>query len=144
AQTWEEKKHLVEAQRELLLSKASDQIFVSLLEQEGSDPDATDLLEEHRALIARCRDEGIELAFAGFLLPTELPALLGESERLTQPGEMPRKIALCEAASQQVDGTKEPQRWASLQTLLADSLIKNPLGKRADNLEHAISHCEQA
>jgi CHAT domain-containing protein/tetratricopeptide (TPR) repeat protein len=144
AQTWEEKKRLVEAQRDLLLTEAADQTFASLLEQKKSDTDASRLLEEYHNLVARCRDEGIELAFASFLLPTELEVMLAESERLTQPGEMPRKIEVCKAALRLVDHTTEPQRWASLQNHLADSLIKNPLGDRAENLEQAISHCEQA
>lgn len=144
AESWEEKKRLVETQLDLLLTKAADQLFASLLEQKQGDADATRILEEHRDLLARCRDEGIELAFAGFLLPTDLQVLLSESERLTRPGEMPRKIAVCRAALRLVDRTMEPQQWASLQNQLAKSLIKNPLGMRADNLEQAIFHCEQA
>ena len=143
-QPWEEKKRLVEAQRDLLLTDAADQIFASLLEQKRSDTDATRLLIEHRDLVARCRHDGIELAFASFLLPTELQALLAESERLMRPGEIPRKIEACRAVLRLVDRTAEPQRWASLQNLLADNLIKNPLGERANNLEQAIFHCEQA
>ena len=144
AQTWDQKKRIVEAQHGILLTEAADQALASLLEHSRGDADATRLLEEHRDLLARCRRDGIETAFAGYLLPDSLQDLLAESERLTRPNEMPRKVEVYRAALRLLNRDIEPQRWGNLQNLLANSLIENPLGDRADNLEQAIFHYEQA
>jgi CHAT domain-containing protein/tetratricopeptide (TPR) repeat protein len=144
AQTWDEKKRLVEAQRGLLLTEAVDQVFASLLEQRRSDKDASYLLLAHRDLMAHCRQDGIELAFAGYLLPTELQILLAESKQLTRPSDMPRKVELCRAALRQVNRSTDPCLWGGIQNLLADSLLDNPFGERAENVEEAIFCCENA
>jgi len=144
AQTWDEKKRLVEAQRGLLLTEAVDQVFASMLEQKRSDRVAFRLLLAHRDLMAHCRQNGIELAFAGFLLPTELQVLLAESKQLTRPSDIPRKVELCKAALRQVNRSIDPYLWGRIQNLLADSLVENPFGVRAENVEEAIFCCEQA
>ena len=66
---WAESKRIVEAQRDLLLTDVADWCFAALLKQYELKGDAQTIrvLEEHRALLARCRREGIDAAFAGRL-----------------------------------------------------------------------------
>ncbi len=80
AQSWDEKKSLVEAQRDLLLTNSADQILVHLLEQYRGDANTTHLLEEHRQLLAYCRRDGIEVAFANHL-PTGCATRLQQASR---------------------------------------------------------------
>ena len=63
---WAESKRIVEAQRDLLLTDVADWCFAALLKQYELKGDAETIrvLEEHRALLARCRREGIDAAFA--------------------------------------------------------------------------------
>ena len=69
AETWADSKQIVETNRDVLLTDAADEVLASLLEQYKDDENATRQLEEHRRLLLRCRDEGIEAAFADRLGP---------------------------------------------------------------------------
>lgn len=95
ARTWEESKRIVEERQNVLLSRnvlltnATEEAVANLLTQNKDDEDATAVLEEHRALLGRCRREGIDAAFAD---------RIEELSSLTAPGEMPRRIAVCQEA----------------------------------------------
>lgn len=67
-----------------------------------------------------------------------------QTRRLTRPGDMPRRIELCQTALAQVTRDSEPEKWAWWQNQLGYSLWQNPLGDRADNLEQAIKHGKQS
>lgn len=111
AQTWDESKRTVEAQREKLLTDAADQFLAFLLEQYRGDANATSFLQERRTLLVRCRRSGIEAAFAEYLQLKELQTLLSEIVQITSPREMSRRIALCRAALQLVNDNVQPQIW---------------------------------
>jgi tetratricopeptide (TPR) repeat protein len=145
AQTWEECKSIVEAQRNLLLTDAADLILASMLEQRRDNANATTLLEERQELLARCRRDGIEGAFADHL-PTDesLKQLLYEIEQLSSPNDLSRRVELCWTALRLVDRDAQAKLWAALQNELANSLVQNPQGERAENLEQAILHYQQA
>lgn len=68
AQTWNERKRIVEAERDKLLIEAVNDIFASLIEYYKSDAKTTQLLEQLRDLLARSRRDGIETAFADYLV----------------------------------------------------------------------------
>jgi tetratricopeptide (TPR) repeat protein len=144
AQTWDERKHIVEVHRDELLTNTADQLLAHLLEQYRNNANATRILQEHRDLLVRCRIDGIEAAFAGRLLPEELLALLLEIQQLRSPSEMSRRATLCQAALRLFHRDTQPRLWAHLQIQLAISLAQNPQGERADNLEQAIHHYQQA
>src|SRR3712207_6360608 len=74
----------------------------------------------------------------------ELRTLLQEMQRLSAPGEMPRRMAVCREALAMVDGHQQAERWAALQMVLGNSLEQNPQGDRAENLEEAIRCYELA
>jgi CHAT domain-containing protein/tetratricopeptide (TPR) repeat protein len=73
APTWTETKRLVEAQRQTLLSVFADQFIAHLLTQYPPGTPQHPRLQEHRELLARCRREGIEAAFAD-RVPPPVPA----------------------------------------------------------------------
>src|SRR3989304_1014460 len=77
-------------------------------------------------------------------IPDRLPEILEKLKRLKRPSEMPRRIALCEEALLLVDRKTEPELWAGLNGELANSLVQNPQDNRADNLELAIFHFNEA
>jgi CHAT domain-containing protein/tetratricopeptide (TPR) repeat protein len=74
----------------------------------------------------------------------ELPALLQELQGLNRPSDMPRRVELCQRALTLVNQSAQPKLWAGLQMELGSSLGRNPLGPRAENLELAIEHYNQA
>jgi hypothetical protein len=76
AETWGESQRVVEARRQALLTDTADQVFVALIEQYSADSQAIQVLEEHRALLARCRRDGIDAAFAD-----HLPASVSDASR---------------------------------------------------------------
>ncbi|MGB0384149.1 MAG: CHAT domain-containing protein [Ardenticatenaceae bacterium] len=75
--------------------------------------------------------------------PDDLGSLLNEIVRLTDRSDMPRRVELCQAALALVDRHTQPELWGLLQNERAFNLWQNPLGKRADNLEQAISALQQ-
>ncbi|GIV79180.1 MAG: hypothetical protein KatS3mg050_3574 [Litorilinea sp.] len=109
------------------------------------------ILEEHRALLRRCREVGVEQAFAEKVgaqgrasLPPELGAILQELARPAGILDMPRRVELCRRGLALTDRTKLPELWAVLQGELGNSLVQNPLGNRAENIEQAIGHYRAA
>lgn len=82
ADTWAASQRIIEAHPELLSDEA-DQLLgqlVSIARQQG-DAQAEGTFSEHRQLLARCRQMGVEAAFAeratgGDEIPSELGALL--------------------------------------------------------------------
>src|SRR5579875_947315 len=73
-------------------------------------------------------------------VPASLFPLVDEAQRLTQPQEMPRKIALWQEAIRRVEaGEGDRVLWAALQNSLGNALRNNPLGDRAANVEAAIA-----
>jgi len=82
ADTWAASQGFIEAHPELLSDEA-DQLLgqlVAVAHQQG-DGQAEDAFTEHRQLLARCRQVGVEAAFAerameGDEVPSELGALL--------------------------------------------------------------------
>ncbi len=74
----------------------------------------------------------------------ELKRLEDEIKPLTRRHDMPRRIELCRQALGLIEREREPEAWAWWHFELAYSLVENPLGSRADDLEEAIFHYELA
>jgi tetratricopeptide (TPR) repeat protein len=84
AETWDESRRILEAHPELLTDEA-DALLGQLVQaaQAQGDEDARHILEEHRALLRRCREVGIERAFAelgGPPIPPEFQADLRRAQ----------------------------------------------------------------
>jgi hypothetical protein len=71
-------------------------------------------------------------------------SLLEELSHLTKPSDMPQAVTLCRTALTLVSRDSQPELWVELQVKLGNSLVKNPLGDRAKNLEQAIHHYQRA
>jgi len=150
--TWADSKTYLENHPELLADEA-EQVLARLSEVQDNEG-ARRTLEEHLALLHRCRAEGIAAAFAEKTgggggpglgdIPPEVEPVLREVARLTGRADMPRRIELCQQALRQVDREENPVLWAALQNELANSLLETPLGERAENIERAIHHYTQA
>jgi CHAT domain-containing protein/tetratricopeptide (TPR) repeat protein len=144
ARTWEESKHIVEAQRDLLLTDAADRLLVAQREQAKADVVAVRLFERCHDILLRCRNVGIEAAFADLVQAERLQTLLNFIEQQKSLSDMPRRVVLCQLALQLAHRDLQAEIWAYLQAQLAHSLVQNPEGERAENLEQAIAHLEQA
>jgi tetratricopeptide (TPR) repeat protein len=129
-----------------LLSAEANALLGELIAQ--SDKDQAESLNAIGEIFGRCREVGIDKAFAeqtdDLLLPPVLEAILNELSQPEQPGEMPARIQLCHTALALLRREQVPPLWAMLHQGLAVYLIKNLLGDRAENLELAIAHFEQA
>ncbi len=77
-------------------------------------------------------------------IPPELRPIVEEIAQLRRLSEMPRKVELCEQSMRRIECENHPVLWAALQVELANALVQNPLGHRAENLEQAIFHYQQA
>lgn len=234
ASTWKERRRIVETRHKELLSDAIDPAFMALLMKYRGNTDKIRDLQDHYALLIRCRREGIDSAFASPERPADMPdtffdqmvkqmdsneekmrevqaihskwgepqerdrevrtilgaiqrtwqqqlevdreireqigtvqdlvsamesggrrppsgpipdkldALLRELKRRLGPQDMPHRVAVARAALKLVDREAEAALWAKLQFELAYSLSENPKSDRAENLEQAIVHYEQA
>ncbi len=65
--SWENKKRAVETRQKELFTEEADQVFVQMLNHYSDDNDAIKQLEEYRELLSRCRREGIDVAFLGYI-----------------------------------------------------------------------------
>jgi hypothetical protein len=72
ARTWADCKQIVEARRDILLTDAAEQLMATLLEQYRGNEETTAVLQDHRVLLARCRRQGIDAAFADRLHAGEM------------------------------------------------------------------------
>jgi tetratricopeptide (TPR) repeat protein len=77
-------------------------------------------------------------------IPPELNTIL---QQLSQPPrdarDMPRRAQLCQRALTLLPRAQNPPLWGDLQNELANSLVQNPLGERAANIEQALHHYQQ-
>lgn len=58
--------------------------------------------------------------------------------------EIPKRLELCQKALRLVNKTQQSELWAALQSEMGNNLVKNPWGNRADNLEKATHHYQNA
>jgi hypothetical protein len=70
--TWTDCKQIVEARRDILLTDAAEQFMAALLDQYRGNEEATEALLACRVLLARCRHQGIDAAFADRLHAGEM------------------------------------------------------------------------
>lgn len=153
AGTWEESKEIVLNNPDEVFSYAFNQVFDDFFTQYEHDESMLRYLEEHRALLAHCRQESIEAAFADFSGPKkgiphavsdEVLTLVEDLLRLNDTNDMPKRVDMCRMALSLVNSELQPNLWAILQKELAFSLTMNPVGDRADNIEQAILHFQLA
>ena len=71
AESWAECKQVVEAKRNLLLTETADQVLAAWIQQSVDNPQAARVFQEYRVLLTRCRQEGIEVAFADRIRPSQ-------------------------------------------------------------------------
>jgi hypothetical protein len=75
AKTLSEKKEIAQARREELFTHLADQIFDELLRNYRDNPAPLMMLQEHRALLDRCRKEELVIVFATTSGPTSRPEI---------------------------------------------------------------------
>lgn len=77
--------------------------------------------------------------------PANLQAILVElSQPIRSYLEMDRRINLCKQALASVHLEDNPELWGWLQDTLGSSFAGNPHGSKAENIEQAIDHYQQA
>lgn len=142
AENWSESKRIIVQHPELLAPETDLSMQRLVIMQ--NDEQIKRVVKEHQALLARCRLEGIEAAFAekqGQAISLDLQTILHKLSQPVSPNEIPHRIELCQQALGMV--RKGTELWADLQLELGDSLTKIPSGSRADNLGQAIVHYQQ-
>ena len=102
ANTWDESQRIVE-QNPLLLHADADDLLRKLAATQP-DPQARQGVDEHRALLGRCREAGIPRAFAekmgggGPDMPPQLQPILQELSKPARSTDMPQRVQLCRQA----------------------------------------------
>ncbi len=77
-------------------------------------------------------------------VPPELESILHQLSQPARLSDMPHRIELGRKALSLMDREDNPSLWAGLQVELGISLAQSPLGSRAENLEQARHHLQQA
>jgi tetratricopeptide (TPR) repeat protein len=150
AGSWEASRAIVHAEPQALLGEEAQELLRALAEEarEAGDERAAALIDEHRRLLERSREEGVEAAFADLvapIAPTDLDAVLAElAQEPSTPAENERRLELCRLALEVVSRDDNPELWALLQASLGTSLIFATLRDRAENVEGAIAAYEAA
>ena len=150
AGSWEASRAIVHAEPQALLGEEAQELLRALAEEarEAGDERAAALIDEHRRLLERSREEGVEAAFADFvapIAPTDLDAVLAElAQEPSTPAENERRLELCRLALEVVSRDDNPELWALLKASLGTSLIFATLRDRAENVEEAIAAYEAA
>jgi CHAT domain-containing protein len=74
----------------------------------------------------------------------ELKALLGQLGELNAVTDMPRRVEVCKQSLDLVTRETNETLWAKLQVELGNSLMNNPLGNHAQNVELALAAYQNA
>jgi len=143
-----EAKLIIEVHANNLLTDDADQMLEMLIRRSSGNANVSRMLEQHRAMLQRCRRQGIEDTFAGLAHPQNMDGdLNGILQSISRPArslaEMPRRVELCRQALALVNRFHDPELWAALQQEISVNLAQNPQGDRAENLEQAIGHFQQ-
>ena len=114
-----------------------------------SEEELLKLIEEHPELLPviqqiATQSQAHQESFTGVSSPDEFSALLRELQGLNHLSDMPRRIELCQTTLGLVKRNEQPELWVVLQIELGNSLAQNPLGSRAENIDLAIDHYNQA
>ena len=150
AESWEASRAVLNAQEQTLLGEEAQKLLRELAQEarEAGEERTAALIEEHRRVIERSRNDGIDATFAELgapAAPGDLDSLLAElSQEATGPEFIPRRLELCRTALTLVERHANPELWALLQAALGTSLMFTPLGDRVQNLEEAIGAYESA
>jgi tetratricopeptide (TPR) repeat protein len=131
APTWAATERIVRDKRDDLLTDAADAVTVKLLGYCRSESQATELLEDCRALLRRCRQEGIDHAFA---------ELVEYNASKPDPIETSRKLHLFSVLLTSVNRAIEPFLWAALQVALGSAYSDYPIQDGDPDDEQAIQH----
>jgi hypothetical protein len=134
AQTWADSRQIVEARRDVLLTDAVEQFIATLLEQYQGDEEATEVLQEHRGLLARCRHQGIDTAFADRLHAREMQDIPQHLMLLPALQHMATQVQASQGSP--VSRSLPDELYALLQELLS------PL--RLSDMPHRIQLCQAA
>lgn len=84
AMTRQERRRVIEAHQDSLLSQLADQVLNSLIEESPEESDVRGMLEELRALLDRCRQYGIAAAFSGGQDGSDLPEVPSDAMQLAR------------------------------------------------------------
>jgi tetratricopeptide (TPR) repeat protein len=74
----------------------------------------------------------------------KLQSILQELSQPGRPGDIPRRIQLCRQAIAFAPRERNPELWAALHVELGNNLAQNPTRDRAENIELAIEHYNEA
>lgn len=150
AETPEEMQRVIKKNPDLLAPEMD--IILERLKQEADrrgDRAASIVFVEHRAILRRCREFGVEGAFTGeieramSLGSHQLDLLLDELDDLGMR-DIPRRIQLCQQALGLTNPKLNPILWADLQTDLGNSYAQSLINDKAENIERAIESFQLA
>ena len=135
-----------------LLSEEADAMLDTLFMGTQDKENIINLIQNYRNFLARYREVGIEQTLEEILsfsnasneMPEDLRNILDEIDILSSPQEVPRKITIIQHALSLIQIQSNPELWAYLQVDLGNSVYQNPHGNRAENIEQAIEHYNQA
>jgi CHAT domain-containing protein len=137
ADTWSEARELIE-QYPQLLDESVEELMTTLLVQRQNDSVRLQRFRETQRLLQRCRQEGIETAFAQPNLPPELNAILSTLTHSLTPLDRTEKLALAQRGLSMVNQANSPRIWAVLQMYSANAVSVDTSSQRDQSQEQAI------
>ena len=157
APTWPDSRHIVETHPELLTDDA-DALLGQLREAQETE-DVRQTIQDHSALLRRCREVGVDAAFAektdnaagdnNLQIPPEftddvreLQSVLSRLQR--EPHLVPRYVAILECMKGRPEITRYPAFEATMLNDLGVAYYSLPTGDRSANLARAIYCYEEA
>lgn len=138
AETWAEARQLVELYPQLL-DESVEELMTALLVQRQNDSARLQRFRETQRLLQRCRQEGIEAAFAEQSLPPELNSILNTLTHALAPLDRTEKLALAQRGLSMVNQSNNPRVWAILQMYSANAVSVDTSSQRDQSQEQAIA-----
>jgi len=158
AETWQESQRLVEQHPELLHTETD--LLLQQLARAQDDEEMKYQVEEHRALLGRCREVGIDETFKeklGLLRTARIvahhpPGFEPDMARIMELSEQgqsdPSALSLLAHAVEGVLSRSLSDEYAAFRAamlfLLGNTYSNSRTGDREENLSHAIMYYEQA
>jgi tetratricopeptide (TPR) repeat protein len=135
-----------------LLSKEADnflEYFKASFYRQGITENEK-VIQQHHNLLIRCREIGIDKAYAeirlgfGAEVSPEIELILREISNTPILSDIPKYVELCRKALELIDVKKNPRLWAKLKVNLSTYLQQSRFGDHVNNRGQAIEAIERA
>lgn len=151
ANTWDEVRNAVEANRHHLFPKVADVAFADLVMQPSTHDEESHILGGWN-LLNQCRELGVEAAFEAQLRPTRGIILSPEASATlasaNSPEELQKQMSelpeLAPIVGRRLEGQAQAEMWAGFSAYLASMQATQDLRKRIETCRAALAEIDRA